>query len=74
MSGRTDVLGQPIKEGDEVVTIPKNYRGLVRARIKAFTPMMVRVVYLNTWNYGQPGREEDFLTDCNSLVKVPEGL
>ncbi|MND59074.1 hypothetical protein D3C80_502530 [compost metagenome] len=74
MSVRTDFLGQVIDIGDEVVTTPKNYRGLVRARIKAFTPKQVRVVYVNDWNYGSPGREEDFLTCCGSLVKVPEGL
>lgn len=74
MSGFTDFLGQPLKEGDEVVTTPKNYRGLVRATIKSFTPKQVRVVYMNTWNYGSPGREENFLTYSDSLVKVPEGL
>lgn len=74
MSGRTDCLGQAIDIDDEVMTTPKNYRGLVRARIKAFTPKQVRVVYMNTWNYGAPGREEDFLTYSDSLVKVPEGL
>ena len=74
MSARTDCLGQVIEIGDEVVTTPKNYRGLVRATVKAFTPMQVRVVYLNIWNYGLPGREEEFLTSSGSLVKVPEGL
>lgn len=68
---RKDFLGNTLEIGDEVVTTPKNYRGLVRAKVVAFTPKQVRVVYMNTWNYGLPGREENFLTGAGSLVKIP---
>ena len=65
-----DFLDNELAIGDEVVATPKNYRGLVRAQIVAFTPQQVRVKYLNTWNYGAPGREENFLTPPNTLVKI----
>lgn len=69
-----DFLGQNISVGDSVVTTPKNYRGLVKATVVAFTPKKVRVRYTNTWNYGPKGREEDFLTPPESLVKFePQG-
>lgn len=55
-----DFLGKQLFEGDDVVTTPKNYRGLVKAKVVGFTPKQVRVVYINNWNYGNPGREEHF--------------
>lgn len=65
-----DFLGRELALGDEVVTTPKRYRGLVKARIVGFTAQQVRVVYMNTWNYGQPGKEEKFLTYPGTLVKI----
>lgn len=65
-----DFLGRDLEIGDAVVTTPKNYRGLVKATIVAFTPQQVRVKYINTWNYGKPGREELFLTPSCTLVKI----
>lgn len=72
MSGQPvcDFLGRELAVGDEVVTTPKNYRGLVKATIVGFTPQQVRVVYMNTWNYGSPGKEEKFLTYPGTLVKI----
>lgn len=64
-----DILDQELAVGDDVITTPKNYRGLVKAKIVGFTPKKVRVVYMNTWNYGHPGRDEDFLTPPDTLVK-----
>jgi len=63
-----DFLGNSLEIGDNVVTTPKNYRGLVKAKIKAFTKQKVRVVYINDWNY-QLGKEEEFLTYPTDMVK-----
>ncbi len=65
-----DFLGHELVVGDEVVTTPKNYRGLVRAKIVSFTTQQVNVSYMNTWNFGTPGREENFRTYPNTLVKI----
>lgn len=65
-----DFHGQELAVGDEVTTTPKNYRGLVRGKIVAFTPQQVRVEYLNTWNYGEAGRAEKFLTYPSTVVKI----
>ena len=67
-----DVCGQTLEQGDIVVVTPKNYRGLVPAKIKNFTAMKVRVIYMNTWNYGRPGRPEEYLINPNDCVKHPD--
>ena len=53
-----------------MVTTPKNYRGLVLAKVEGFTSKQVRVAYRNTWNYGGDGENEKFITPPNTLVKV----
>lgn len=65
-----DFLGNELAIDDAVVTTPKGYRGLVKGVVVAFTAQQVRVKYTNTWNYGQPGKEELFLTYGNSIVKI----
>lgn len=65
-----DFLGYDLALGDDVVTTPKNYRGLVKAKIIAFTPQQIRVSYINSWNYGKPGIEELFLTPPNTCIKI----
>lgn len=65
-----DFLNKDLAIDDEVVVTPKNYRGLVKGKIVAFTKLQVRVLYLNTWNYGQPGEEENFITYPDTLIKI----
>jgi hypothetical protein len=65
-----DFLENDLNIGDVVVTTPKNYRGLVKATILSFTPKKVHVSYMNTWNYGLPGRPETYLVDQIAVVKI----
>lgn len=65
-----DFLGYELEVGDEVVTTPKHYRGLVRATVLKITPQKVRVSYINDWNYAKPGKEESFITPHDTVVKV----
>lgn len=66
-----DFFGNILAIGDEVAFCRPNYRGLTRGKIIAFTPKQVRVTYMNTWNYGKPGREETYLTYSGDLIKCP---
>ena len=45
-------------------------QGLVIGEIVSFTPQKVRVKYINNWNY-TPGREEEYLTEPEWIVKKP---
>lgn len=65
-----DFLGYELEVGDEVVTTPKNYRGLVKATVLKLTPQKIRVSYINDWNYAKPGREEFFITPPDTCVKI----
>lgn len=65
-----DFLGSTLEVGDRVVVTPKNYRGLVKAEVIAFTPKQVRLRYKNTWNYGRPGEDEEYLVYPASVVKI----
>lgn len=64
-----DIFGEELLEGDVVAVTPKNYRGLVKATIIGFTAQNVRVEYNNTWNFGKPGKLEQYLVPPSSLVK-----
>ena len=65
-----DIFNNELKIGDAVATQAKNYRGLVIGEIVSFTPQKVRVKYINNWNY-TPGREEEYLTESEWIVKKP---
>lgn len=64
-----DFFGNELSVGDLVAFIPNGYRDLERARILAFTPKQVRISYVNTWNYGPPGRPDETLRYPTTLVK-----
>lgn len=67
-----DVCGQDLELNDIVIVTPKNYRGLVFAKVKGFTPVRVRLIYMNTWNYGPPGRPEEYLVNSKDCVRHPD--
>ena len=64
-----DFFGQNLAIGDQVAFEAPGYRHLALGIIVSFTPKNVRLEYLNTWNYGSPGRLEEFLTSSQSLIK-----
>ena len=59
-----DFLGKELQIGDSVVVAVPNYREFVLAKIVAFTPKKVRVVYEN-----RDGKQ-DLIQDPRQLVKV----
>lgn len=61
-----DFIGQELEVGDVVAVTPKDYRGLVKATVAAFTPKQVRLQYFNHYNY-----LIEYLTPPNSVVKIP---
>lgn len=65
-----DFVGNELTLGDTVAVAPKNYRGLIRAQIIKFTPQQVRVKYKNTWNFGTPGRDEEYLVYPGDLMLI----
>lgn len=65
-----DFLGRDLEIGDSVVIIAPGYRDLVLARIMKFTAKQVKVSYMNTWNFGKPGRYAELLQYPSQLVKV----
>ena len=68
----TDTLNKPLTEGDYVIVVRKEYRGMVIGRILKFTPKQVKVLYLNNWNFSDP-RPEEYLT--TEVVKIePEDV
>lgn len=63
-----DFLGQELELGDVVAVTPKDYRGLVKATVAAFTPKQVRLQYFNHNNY-----LIEYLTPPSYVVKIPKG-
>ncbi len=68
-----DAAGNVLEVGDEVYVAPKNYRGLVKAKVIAFTPQQVRLEYINNWNF-QAVRQvtEQYLVYPSMCVKAKE--
>ena len=64
-----DFWGNELNIGDIVAIEAKGYRMLVEATIISFTKLQVRVEYLNTWNFGKPGRKETYLVYPNQIIK-----
>jgi len=64
-----DFFNNELAVGDRVAFIPNGYRDLAVATIVAFTPKQVRVSYVNTWNYGLPGRPDETLRHPKTLIK-----
>ena len=65
-----DFLGNEIVVGDKVVTLAKNYRGLVKAKILSISEKSLLVEYLNTWNYGANGRLETYRVTGSMVIKT----
>ena len=65
-----DFLGKEINIGDQVVLTAPRYRHFVKATVIAFTPKQVRVEFLNTWNYGPPGRLQEYLGSPDFLIVI----
>lgn len=64
-----DFFGNELQLDDTVAVAPKNYRGLVLAKIIKFAPKSVLVEYNNTWNYGSEGMIQTYMTSPGSLIK-----
>lgn len=62
-----DFFGQELSIGDSVAVPPKNYRGLVKARIIAVTPQNIRVKYANPY-------EQEYLVPPGSVIRCPEEM
>lgn len=67
-----DFLGREIEIGDTVVLTAPKYRMFTKAKVIKLTPQKVRVEYINTWNYGKPGRRQEYLSEPDFLVVVQE--
>lgn len=65
-----DFLGQSLNIGDSVIMIAPNYRHFVRAKVTQFTTKQVRVAYMNTWHYAEPGYPTELLQQPNQLTKI----
>jgi hypothetical protein len=65
-----DFLGRELTIGDSVIVIAPGYRHFVLARVIAFTAKNVRVSFMNTWNYGKPGRHQEILQSPSQLTRV----
>lgn len=65
-----DFLGKQLELGDTVVITAPRYRQFALATVIAFTPKLVRVEYINNWNYQPPGRLECYICEPSFLVKV----
>ena len=65
-----DFLGRELELGDSVIIMAPNYRHFVLARVIKFTPMQVRVAFMNTWNYGNPGSYTELLQSPSQLTKI----
>lgn len=59
-----DFLGKDLQIGDSVVVAVPNYREFALAKIVAFTPKKVRVVY------EEKGESHDLIQDPRQLVKI----
>ena len=60
-----DFLGQELQVGDIVVVAPKNYRGLVKAKVVSLTPQKVRLTYRVSRT-----ETEEYIVFPDSVVKV----
>ena len=65
-----DFLGRELEIGDSVIVIAPGYRNFVLARVIHFTPMQVRVSFMNTWNYSGEGYYTELLQSGCQLTKV----
>lgn len=59
-----DLFGNELSIGDTVAVTPKNYRGLIKAKIVKFTEQNVKVVYKRPYH-----GDEEYLVPPNALVK-----
>lgn len=65
-----DFLGNELTEGDFVVLLTPNYRGLALGKVIKLTPKKVRVEYKNTWNYGNGGKTMECVVAAFSLIRL----
>jgi hypothetical protein len=66
----TDFVGKTLAIDDSVIFIAPTYRMFVVGKIIKFTPKNVRVAFMNTWNFGKPGRRDEILQDAKQLIKI----
>lgn len=59
-----DFLGRELAIGDIVAVTPKNYRGLIKAKVIKFTPQQVRVSYDSGYSH------EEYLVYPDCVIKV----
>jgi len=64
-----DFFGNELAIDDEVAFYAPGYRMFTIGTIIAFTPKQVRVAYVNTWNYGEPGHEDTYLSYPDAFIK-----
>ena len=64
-----DYFGNELAIGDEVAFYAPNYRMFTTGTIIKFTPQQVRVEYVNTWNYGNPGHTDTYLAYPSMFIK-----
>lgn len=67
---KKDFLARPVELHDSVIITAKRYKHLVLGRIVKITPQQLRIGYMNTWNYGNPGKYEEHLVYPGETVKV----
>jgi hypothetical protein len=67
---KKDFLNKELNVGDVVAFTAPSYRSLVKGTIKSFTPQKVRISYVNTWNYGTPGRPDEILQYPEQIIKI----
>lgn len=63
-----DRFNQDLQIGDTIVTMRKNYRELVTAKIIKFTPTKIRVEYQGRYSSAP---FEEYLVDPCDVVKAP---
>ena len=63
-----DFLSNKLELGDSVIA--PNYRSFVLARVIKFTPKQVKVAFMNTWNFSEPGYYTELLQYPTQLTKV----
>jgi hypothetical protein len=64
-----DFFGRELLLGDTVAVEAPGYRMLIAGTITAFTNKMMRIEYVNTWNYRDPGVTETFLARPDQVVR-----
>jgi hypothetical protein len=65
-----DFIGNELFVGDMVIIVAPNYRSLVLGKVIKFTPVRVKVAYMNTWNYGNPGHYQEVLQTPDQVIKI----